>query len=152
MTQQFNKEWTITIDKSEIFKIITDESLYTAYVRMAENPKYDDMIISDDDYAIFSRYYDGAISQITLLLARRMQFGGGHEKDKDKDVYTLIMEEGCDNNIAPVLAHHCQEFIIKYILGKWLNADLGAEAEKKEINHCLHYRYRPTKLNLGPLF
>jgi hypothetical protein len=152
MTQQFNKRWTITIDKKEIFKTITDESLYAAYVRMADNPKFEDMAISDDDYAIYSRYYDGAIAQLTLLLARRFHFGGGHKKEGDADVYDLVMEESCDDNIAPVLAEQCQEFIIRFVLGKWLNADLGAEAQKKEINHCLHYRYRPTKLNFGPLF
>ena len=151
MNTNITKTWTIEIDENEVFARCTNESLYQAYNRAEENPKYDAVVIQDDDRGQFKLYYAHAIANLQMLLARRMSepycYCNG-----DHSVFMLEMHDNHDNNILPILINHCYEYVVRQILEQWYRADFGSELERWEINHCLHYRKNPVRRRVGPLF
>lgn len=150
MNTNITKTWTIEIDENEVFSRCTNESLYQAYNRSEENPKYDAVVIQDDDRGQFRIYYARAMANLKMLLARRMV-----ESSIDYSVsssFELEMHDNHDNAILPILLNHCYEYVVRQILEQWYHADFGSELEKWEINHCLHYRRNPVRRRIGPLF
>lgn len=154
MDTNVTKIWTIEINEAEVFARCTNESLYQAYNRAEANPNGDAMVIQEDDMGQFKRYFSAAIANLGMVLARRMREPLYHCgcDDEEKVVFDLMMHDNHDNNIHPILVNHCYEYVIKRVLEQWYRADFGSEAEKSEINHCLHYRKHPVRRRIGPLF
>lgn len=151
MNTNITKTWTIEISPDEVFDRCTNESLYQAYNRNEQNPKGDAIVMQEDDRGQFKIYFDVAIANLAMLLARRMEepaeVAGGL-----KIVFNLQMHDNHDNNILPILVNHCYEYVTKKVLELWYRADFGSELDKLEINHCLHYRKHPVRRRIGPLF
>lgn len=150
MDTNITKTWTIEISESEVFARCTNESLYQAYVRTADNAKGDAVVMQEDDKVLFNVYFANAIADLRMLLSRRMD-----ECSPDsilETIFVLNMHDNNDNNILPILVNHCYEYVTKRVLEQWYRADLGSEIEKLEINHCLHYRKNPVRRRIGPLF
>lgn len=157
MNTNVTKIWTIEIKEDEVFARCTNESLYQAYSRADENRKGDAMVIQEDDRGQFRMYYNIAISKLHMLLARRMDEPlldyCGCDCDCDRDVtFDLKMHDNHDNNVLPMLINHCYAYVVKIILEQWYRADFGSELERLEINHCIHYRKRPVRRRIDPLF
>lgn len=150
MNTNIIKTWTITITESEVLARCTNESLYQAYVRADANTKGDAMAIQEDDMDVFRLYYGNALAELQMLLARRMEEMPVHTNLSCE--FTLQMHHNHDNNILPVLINHCYGFVVKRVLEQWYHIDFGAELEKLEINHCIHYRKHPVRRTIGPLF
>lgn len=150
MDTNITKTWTIEIDKKEVFARCTNESLYQAYVRNAENPKGDGVVIQEDDYGQFHVYIGNAIANLHVLLARRME--GLPVTSGDSVVFTLGMHDNHDDNMLPILISHCYQYLVKQVMEQWSHADHGSAIERLEINHCLHYRKQPVRRRIGPLF
>jgi hypothetical protein len=148
MFTNITKTWTITISEDEVFSRCTNESLYQAYNRSSDNPKGDAVVIQEDDKGQFSLYFSNAIANLRMLLARRMDDSGLD----DMTTFKLLMHHNHDDNILPILISHCYDYVTKKVLEQWYGADLGSEAAKLEINHCLHYRRHPVRRMIGPLF
>lgn len=150
MDTNITKTWTININEKEVFSRCTNETLYQAYSRTKENSQGDAVVMQEDDLGQFHIYFANALANLRMILARRMD-----ETQADPSLCTqfvLQMHENHDNNILPVLVNHCYEYVVKFILEQWYHANLGSELEKLEINHCLHYRKKPVRRRLGPLF
>jgi hypothetical protein len=150
MDTNITKTWTIEIKEQEIFDRCTNESLYQAYSRTADNPKGDAVVMQEDDKVMFKVYFDAAIAGLSMILARRMA-----EPTVDSGMtvsFVLQMHDNHDNNILPILTNHCYEYVTRKVLEQWYRADLGSELERLEINHCLHYRKNPVRRRIGPLF
>lgn len=150
MNTNITKTWTVTLNEEEIFSRCVNESLYHVTNRMADVPNNEVLIMQDDDREMFSVYLSAAAADLRMILARRM--------DEDATTpaigltFRLGMHDNHDNNIFPVLVNHCYEFVVKKILEQWYHTNLGSELEKLEINHCLHYRKKPVRRRMGPMF
>lgn len=146
MNTNITKTWTITIDKDEVFARCTNESLYQAHVRTADNQKGDSIVMQDDDRDQFERYFAVAVAELHMMLARRM------EAPPCGLVFELKMHHNHDDNVLPMLSVHCYEYLVKKVLEQWYHVNLGSDLERLEINHCLHYRRHPVRRRIGPLF
>lgn len=153
MNTNTTKTWVVSICENEVFSRCTNESLYQAYVRTNENPKGDSVVMQEDDKAVFKVYFQNAISNLHMMLARRMDEPMWDYCGCGGDVtFVLKMHDNHDNNVLPMLITHCYEYVVKKVLEQWYHADFGSELEKLEINHCLHYRKNPVRRRIGPLF
>lgn len=145
--------WTVTINESEVFNRVTDESLLTSYQRAQDNPKGDGTVITDDDRAFFERYYRAALAELSAVLARRTsRYGGSIESTKDENgflitVYTLAMTENHESELLPSLASYCLEFLIARVAEQWYGkgTDFGSATWKDQVKHILHYRRFPIE-------
>ena len=149
MDTNITKTWTIEINEQEIFNRCTNESLYQAYSRTADNPKGDAVVMQEDDKVMFKVYFEAAIAGLSMILARRMA-----EPTVDSGMtvsFELQMHDNHDNNVLQMLGVHCNDFLVKKVLEQWYHADFGSELERLEINHCLHYRKYPVRRRLDPL-
>lgn len=153
MNTNVTKTWEITINSREVFARCTNESLYQAYVRSSENSRGDAVAIQDDDWDMFNMYFDNAIANLHMILARRMSELSFDKPNNEPNgvKFTLNMHDNHDNNILPVLILHCYDYVVKKVLEQWYKADFGSEAAKLEINHCLHYRKHPVRRRFSPL-
>lgn len=154
MNTTITKSWTISIKESEVFARCTNETLYQAYSRTESNPKGDAVVMQDDDKEMFRMYFSNAIANLHMLLARRMfepPYRCGCE-EVGEVVFELMMHDNHDENMYPILITHCYDYVVRKVLEQWYRADLGSELAKSEINHCLHYRKRPVRRRIGPLF
>jgi hypothetical protein len=144
--------WTISINEKEVFKRVTNESLYNMYMRAVQNPKGDMAAIQDDDEPTFHRYYQRALADLQVLLARRMEFpGGGVETDEDTTTFYLRMSMNHEPFVLQPLAGYCLEFIIKKVLEQWYLTNFGSEAEREGILHCLHFRRKSVSRRINPV-
>ena len=144
------KTWDIYIDENEVFSRCSNESLYQAYARTADNPKGDAIVMQEDDNGVFQVYFAAALSNLRMLLARRME--GMPVPSASGITFTLNMHDNHDDNIQPILINHCYDYLVKQILERWYGTNLGSELEKLEINHCLHYRKNPVRRRVRPMF
>lgn len=151
MNTNITKIWTIEISPDEVFDRCTNESLYQAYNRNEENPKGDAIVMQEDDRGQFMVYFGVAISNLTMMLARRMEEPSEITNGLSV-LFRLQMHDNHDNNILPLLVNHCYSYVVKKVLEQWYHADLGSELERLEINHCLHFRKHPIRRRIGPLF
>lgn len=146
--------WTLTIREDEVFKRTVDESLQTAERVAGKAPA---TFISDDDKALFHRYYLAGLSDLNILLARRTaRFGGSIVTVPETGIttYTLPMTANHEDELVHSLASHCLEFLIAKILEKWYGpgTDFGSEAEKTSIRSIIHYRRFPIERPVSTLF
>lgn len=150
MNTNITKTWMVSINEEEVFSRCTNESLYQAYNRMAENPKGDAIVMQEDDRAQFKMYFASAIAALNILLARRMD---GPVGTYDGEVtFFLQMHDNHDDSVLPILISHCYDYVVKKVLEQWFHVDFDSELERYEINHCLHYRKHPVRRRIGPLF
>ena len=149
MNTNITKTWSFSIDEKTVLAKCTDESLYQAYNRSADNPKGDALVIQEDDMAQFHRYYEVAIANLRMILSTRIA-----EADEPTlgSSFSLQMHDNHDNNVLPILINHCYEYVVKKVLEQWYHADWGSELERLEIKHCIHYRKHPVRRRIGPLF
>lgn len=150
MDTNTTKIWTVTLNEDELFARCVNESIYHVENRMGDVPNKDVLIMQDDDRDMFNVYLSSSAAELRLVLARYM--GEDETSPAIGLMYRLYMHDNHDNNIFPVLVNHCYEFVVKRILEQWYHTNLGSELEKLEINHCLHYRKRPVRRRMGPLF
>ena len=144
--------WTVSINEDEVFKRVTNESLYHMYMRSAQNPKGDMAVIQDDDEPTFHRYYRRALMELQVLFARRMEFpGGGVETNEKTTTFYLRMSVNHEPFVLQPMAEHCLEFLIKKVLEQWYLTNFGSEEEREGVLHCLHFRRRPVSRRLNPI-
>jgi len=153
MNTNITKTWNITISAREVFARCTNESLHQAYNLTRNNPKGDAVAMQGDDMGMFNMYFDNAIAELHMMLARRMEEPPVSSFDNDSTGVTFVlhMHDNHDNNMLPILITHCYEFMVKKILEQWYRADFGSAMERLEINHCLHYRKHPVRRRFSPL-
>ena len=153
MNTNITKTWNINISAREVFARCTNESLHQAYHLTRHNPKGDAVAMQGDDMGMFNMYFDNAIAELHMMLARRMEEPPVSSFDNDSNGVTFVlhMHDNNDNNMLPILITHCYGFMVKKILEQWYRADFGSAMERLEINHCLHYRKHPVRRRFSPL-
>lgn len=144
--------WTITVDEAEVFDRFIDETIQERNRRTAANAP--NIMASDDDKAILHRYYCACLAELSAVLARRTRrVGGGigNETDETTKMITttffMPMTANHEDSLVEPLGAHCLEFLVARLMEKWYGhgSDFGANAEKDEIRHILHYRRYPIE-------
>ncbi len=145
--------WTISINEEEVFKRVTNETLYEKYMRAAQNPKGDLTAIQDDDEPTFHQYYVRALMDLQLILARRMEFPGGGVETNDEKVTTFYLRMSINHEpfVLQPMAEYCLDYLIKKILEQWYHTNFGSEVERENVLHCLHFRRRPVSRRVNPI-
>ena len=153
MDTNITKTWNVHISAQEVFARCTNESLHQAYHLSSRNSNGDSVVMQEDDKELFAMYFDNAIAELHMMLARRMEEPPVNTFDDDSSgvTFVLYMHENHDNNMLPIMITHCYEFMVKKVLEQWYKVDLGSALERLEINHCLHYRKNPVRRRLSPL-
>ena len=157
--RRITSDWIITIYAANVFHRITDESLMNSYQRVAENPKEDGNVMTDDDRAYFERYYRSALAELSALLARRTtRVGGSIVNTTDTNGYlittfTLKMTDNHEEALEKALASHCVEFLIRRVNEMWYGqgADFGSSFYKEQVKHVIHFRKFPIERPVNPL-
>lgn len=157
MDTKITKTWVVEIIEDEVLARCTNESLHHVYNRKDTNPKGDALVIQQDDKNVFNMYFDLAIAELHMLLARRMDepmysIETSEVASGKRITFKLNMHDNHDNNVLPMLVAHCYSFVVKKILEQWYHENFGSELERLEINHCMHYRKKPVRRRVGPLF
>lgn len=153
MNTNITKTWTIEINKDEVFSRCTNESLYQTYRRASGNESAEATTMQDDDKGIFNMYFENAIANLHMMLARRIDERMWDNTGTCSDItFYLLMHDNHDNNMLPILINHCYDYVVKKVLEQWYHADFGSELVRLEINHCLHYRKNPVRRRVRPLF
>ena len=144
--------WTVVVNEADVFKRFIDETIHENTRRSAANaPSF---MASDDDKAIFHRYYCAALAELSALLARRTRrVGGGIGNETDeatkmiKTTYFMPMTANHEDSLAESLGAHSLEFLVARLMEKWYgqDSDFGGEREKGEIRHILHFRRYPIE-------
>ena len=145
MDTNITKTWTVVINEDEVFSRCVNESLYQSNRMGGEG-----IVMQDDDRGQFGVYLSAAVANLRMLLARYME-----EPEMQTNLgltFKLQMHDNHDNNILPILINHCYEYVVRKVLEQWYHADFGSELERLEINHCLHYRKKPIRRRLDPMF
>lgn len=116
--------------------------------------KPEGILASDDDRAILHRYYCAALAELSALLARRTtRVGGSISNTTDEEtkmittVFSLPMSANHESELLEPLAAHCLEFLVARLMEKWYGhgSEFGANYEKDEIRHIIHYRRYPIE-------
>lgn len=144
------KTWNISISEDEVFARCINETLYKTNSIAAEGVNEDGLTMQDDDRDQFRMYYTNAVVTLQMLLARRMD--EPVENNGYDFTFRLQMHDNHDDNILNVLIARCYEYVVKRVLEQWYHTDLGSELDKLEINHCIHYRKKPVRRRIDPLF
>jgi len=144
--------WSVVVDEADVFKRFIDETIQENTRRSAANaPSF---MASDDDKAIFHRYYCAALAELSALLARRTRrVGGGIGNEPDpntkmiKTTYFMPMTCNHEDSLIEALGAHCLEFLVARLMEKWYGqgSNFGGEKEKNEIRHILHFRRYPIE-------
>jgi len=151
--------WTVVVNEADVFNRVTDEGIQQESRLSAAPVKRGysaakGVQISDDDKAIFHRYYCAALAELSALLARRTRrVGGGIGNETDettkmiKTTYFMPMTNNHEDSLIESLGAHCLEFLIARVMEKWYGhgSDFGGEREKGEIRHILHFRRYPIE-------
>ena len=61
--------------------------------------------------------------------------------------YFMPMTANHEDSLIEPLGAHCLEFLVARLMEKWYGhgSDFGANKEKEEIRHILHYRRYPIE-------
>ena len=149
MNTNITKTWDINISAREVFARCTNESLHQAYNLTKVNTKGDSIALQAEDSVLFRMYFDNAVAELHMMLARRMT--ESPISSPNGLTFVLHMHDNHDDNMLPILMTHCYEFLVKKVLEQWYKVDLGSMLERLEINHCLHYRKHPVRRRFSPI-
>lgn len=150
--------WTITVNEEEVFKRFIDESIQQTERNALKN--VGGITASDDDRAVFHRYYCASLAELSAVLARRTKrVGGDITNTVDPTtgfittVYSLAMTENHESELLNSLAAHCLEFLVLRSQERWYGhgADFGATFEKDEVRNIIHFRRFPIERPFRPL-
>ena len=150
--RRLNSLWTVVVDEADVFNRFIDEAIQENTRRSAANvPSF---MASDNDKAIFHRYYCAALAELSALLARRTRrVGGGIDNEPDEDTkmikttYFMPMTANHEEALLEPLGAQCLEFLVARLMEKWYGqgSNFGGENEKNEIRHILHFRRYPIE-------
>lgn len=159
--------WTIRITKEDLFNETSVRSLYFVKHRMQQSVGSDSPVILDDDRNLYDRYVETAITDLLILLARRIpqsrseyaevfKWEEGQEdspivNDKEAFVLNLIVGENHDRHMLKPLANACKEYLVNKTLEQWFGADFGSSSNETKIVKALEFRRKSVARRVRPL-
>lgn len=154
------KWWELTIDSDEILKHVSLDSNYREHAMEDGGEKY---ILMEDDRDLFHKLLHSAISELWLKIGRMSKFTP--EAIKYSDGVTILKLEvtrNHDDNMLFSFEEFVNDFLVNMILKGWylrnnINEELAkcdqeAQAALSNVITVVHYRKRPVRRPIDPLF
>lgn len=145
------KLWEIEIDHELLYERLSQETSYLA--KKNSESLSDDHIILDDDKPLIKYYRSLAISDLTSLLARRLDSSievegfnnTGLTEANNKTKYCLVVDDNMEANLKSSLQNYCFEYVMLRVMEMWYKQDQGSESMKSRILKVLDFRRRPVR-------
>lgn len=145
------KLWEIEIDHELLYERLSQETSYLA--KKNSESLSDDHIILDDDKPLIKYYRSLAISDLTSLLARRLDSSievegfnnTGLTEVNNKTKYCLVVDDNMEANLKSSLQNYCFEYVMLRVMEMWYKQDQGSESMKSRILKVLDFRRRPVR-------
>lgn len=160
--------WRLSFDYEEIYKIVSLRTSYDEDKTISEQgtDPTNSRIILDDDRPMFNLYLALAISDLTGLLARRIESGvqitaddgtpidnQGMVETSDSITYYLVMSLNHEAHLLMSLYRYCQEYLARRVLEQWYgNTSANSEEMRLKIYQVLEYRKKPVTRPIRGLF
>ena len=147
--------WSLEFTYEDIYHRVSTDTAYNVDKQSAQG---DSHIMLDDDRPLFNYYLALAISDLTSLLARRIDptiqvktddgqiiDNQGMIETKESIKYYLVMDENLERHLLPSLWRYCNEYLSLRILEMWHKSEQGADRLKSDIIRVLDFRRRPVR-------
>lgn len=148
--------WMLKFTYEDIYAIVSTQTAYDD--NRSNEVDGTRHIVMDDDRPLFNYYLSIAISDLTGLLARRidpqlkitLQDGtainnNGVQESSQDITYHLVMDENHEEHLVSSLHRYCTDFLVKRVLEQWYHrGNLAADA-KASIIRVLEFRRRPVR-------
>jgi len=147
--------WLLQFEYEDIYSRVSLDTVYTANKNAMDN---DNHIVLDDDRPLFNYYLALAISDLTSLLARRIDptvivtdddgnivENEGMVETSDNIIYYLVMDKNFEEYLRSSLWRYCQEFLAKRVMEMWHKSPQGADMVKSNIIRILEFRRIPVR-------
>ena len=144
--------WTVSINYQTLYERVSQETSYIA--KKSEEQLSDDHIILDDDKPLFRYYTSLAISDLTSLLARRIdtsvqvpgQVNDGMVEDENNGVtYHLVMDKNFEDSLRSSLQRYCMEYVATRVMEMWYKQPQGSDNWKSSLLKVLDFRKKPVR-------
>lgn len=154
------KWWELTIDSEEILKNVSLDSNYREHAMEEGGEKY---ILMEDDLDLFHKLLHSAISELWLKIGRMSKFiPHGIKYSDDVTVLRLEVTRNHDDNMLFSFEEFINDFLVNTVLKGWylrnnINEELakceqGAQVALNNVITVVHYRKRPVRRPIDPLF
>lgn len=145
------KLWKVEIDHELLYERLSQETSYLA--KKNSEALSDDHIILDDDKPLIKYYRSLAISDLTSLLARRLDVNIEVEGDSNtglteagnKTTYCLVVDDNMENSLQTSLQNYCFEYVVLRVMEMWYKQPQGSDMMKDSILKVLDFRRRPVR-------
>lgn len=148
--------WRLSFSYDDIYSIVSTETAYEDHRSSDANGTK--QVMMDDDRPLFSYYLSLAISDLTGLLARRLDpqlritmpdgtviENNGIEETSTDVTYYLVMDENHEQHLLAPLYRYCTDFLVRRVLEQWQHRDDLAKEAKASIIRVLEFRRRPVR-------
>lgn len=146
--------WPLEFNYNDIYSIVSTSTVYDA--SKAQAPE--STVMMDDDKPMYRFYLSMAISDLTSLLARRIDTSiiapdhNGEQIDNEgmletssSVTYHLVMDGNCESHLRTALWRYCNAYIVARVLEQWHKSPQGAEELRKNILRTLEFRRKPVR-------
>lgn len=148
--------WSMEFDYEQIYNRVSVDTDYSAHKNA--DPSGETNIMLDDDKPLFRYYLALAISDLTSLLARRID-PSIVIKDEDGNIiensgmvesttsikYYLVMDENLEKHLLSSLYRYCFEYLSVRVLEMWHKQPQGSDGFKSDIIRVLDFRRKPVR-------
>lgn len=150
--------WRVVIDHDMLYERVSQETAVNA--KKSQEPVSDDHIILEDDKPLYNYYLSLAISDLTSLLARRIdQAVPVQIEDKEGNVienqgmieddgiteYHLVVDDNFEHHLQTALQNYCFEYVASRVMEMWYKQPQGSEQLRLSIVRTLEFRKKPVR-------
>lgn len=148
--------WNVSLDHQMLYERISQQTSYNA--KQASEPISDDHIVLEDDKPLINYYISLAISDLTSLLARRIDpsvvvtdakgarvDNPGMVEGDNATLYTLVVDENFESTLQSALQRYCFEYVASRVMEMWYKTPQDSDAWKSSIIRTLDFRKKPVR-------
>lgn len=153
------KNWDFIINREGIFNNV---SLKTNYIndRKVIEQRDDGRVLTEDDKALYEKYFKAAIADLNIILARyyRREFDD-YDIDDDNIYINLSLGVNFKDSVSFSMKEYIADFLELFILKKWYGPEadsLGISFElietESKLKSATNYRSSPVRRPINPVF
>lgn len=148
--------WRLRFIYDDIYALASVETAYED--SKSGNSDSNRNILMDDDKPLFNYYLSIAISDITGLLARRLDphldikledgtsvQNNGIEETSESVTFYLVMDQNHEEHLLASLYRYCIDYLVKRVLEQWYKREGLCENAKSSIIKVLEFRRKPVR-------
>ena len=130
------RDWTFRVSLQDVMDYVNAHT--TKEDRQDEEKGYR-RIYTGDDRDLLLNYLRGAVSNVSILLARRMP--NPPEFNSDTVTFVLSVSDNYDDSMAGVLFARIMDYLCEYAYLKWVGGDIQKLSPMEDaIRRAIHYR------------